>query len=440
MYTIRRSILVLLICSILLESTGKALQSVREECKLSAATFLKKTYDSLVEEMRRGVPHSLAATLFSHVQKDIFESKMDSKSASLAELCVPESQKDSLVNSNYTPLALQTAINKVKIVSGGRKPPYMPRESYSSQSLSALSEDVQNTVENDWVLTNELLNEKEQMNYSGDPFVFPSSWDLMDNTKRSESCLEFHRFSSEDSLTARELTIQMIALVVRLKLNGAPEDEAIQMLYHHAAYTFDGMRCLRKESQELYIPLAFSGIYQKAAAWISKDYASTYGPVASGIIEDVYPEVIEAIAAYNSWGTRGTFLVVNDVIEYQSWKSVLFNEASLEKVREGLAGEVVRTTWSAFALNNWYRSSSLCTSGWRWEDSTELSGTGIERCCSDLCYDGALAQSTLEFSIANCCEFCNQAYCNGDDEDFEDYVAVVPAFGDMVSYSTAIVI
>lgn len=439
MYPICRSFLVLFASSILLKCIGGAVVSTDGECKLNAFALLKNTYDSLVEEMRRGVPRSLVSQLFASVQKDVFVIYETSKATSLAKLCVSEHRKNLLVDSNYSPIALQEAIDDVRVVSGGRKPPYMPRRNYPSQSLSPLSEDVNNTVENDWILTNELLNEKDKLN-EGDLFIFPDSWDLMDNTNRKESCLEFRRYSKEDRLTAKDLTIQMIALVVRMKLNGVPEDKAIQMLYHHAAYTFDGMRCLRKEYDSLYIPLAFSGIYQKAATWVSKSYALTYGPVAPRIIEDVYPEVIDAIAAYNSWGMRGVFSLMNDVIKYQSWKSVLFAEAKLEKVRGSLVREVVQNTNTSFGLNSWYRSSDLCTSGYTWEDSPELSGMGIERCCSDLCYDGALAQSTLELSIANCCEFCNQAYCDGDHQYFEAFLIVVPAFGEMVSNSVAVVI
>lgn len=415
-------------------------EEVRGTCSLNAADFLENTYNSIVEEMRRGVPRSLATALFAHIQSYILELEQQSGSTTLADTCISSTIESTLIDVDKSPIALKKIMKDVKNVTGGKNPSYKPRNSFPASSLAPLTENAQNTLNNVWAFTSELLNTGEQITYDTDLGIFPNSWDLVDDSNKQEACSEFEKYSSEDSLTAKNLTTQMIALVVRMRLNGVPEDEAIQMLYHHAAYTFDGMRCRRTEDDELYIPLAFSGIYQKAAALVSKGHAVSYGPVAVEIIEEVYPELIQSIAAYNSWGAQGTFSFMNEAIEYRSWKSVLFDNANLERVRNTFAYVSDKNYNMTAKLNSWVRNPELCTPGWTWEDSTRLSATGIERCCSELCYDGALAQSVLSFSIESCCEFCNQAYCDGNHEDFDDYVAIVPEFGEMASTSTPIVL
>lgn len=184
----------------------------------------------------------------------------------------------------------------------------------------------------------------------------------------------------------------MIGFVVRLHLLGVSQEDSFQMLLHHSAYIFDGMRCHRRHYAQLSIPLVFSQVYSALAAKLTKDLNTTAVPrIPVQVVKDHFSDLVNFIAYYRSWGNNGAFVVNNGVTDFMTWKQMIFESGRLTKVRNELSLNDIQLVMrnepiAATLVNGTDRNQAICNSGWMWEFQVTWSNTTQEKCCSELCY------------------------------------------------------
>lgn len=411
-----------------------------------AWTLFNDVYYILVEEMQRGAPSSIASAFFAEFKGQIGRWAIDNSppDAILGQSCVPDSVTAPLFTADGRLVSFQNSIDILK--ADGYPPSYLSRAEYPT--LPEIPDTIMTAVEVKWNLANIFLSEPPLAFYTNEHNSFPNIFALLYDPHRDHACYQFHRWglANGHSMNAEVLTTRMIGLVVRLHLLGVSEDASFQMLLHHSAYIFDGMRCCRQHYDQLSIPLAFSQAYSELAATLTKDLDTTAVPhIPDSVVKAHFLGLVNLIAYYRAWGTNGAFVVNNGVTGFKTWKQLIFAPWRLKKVRNEMslnARQLVmwKQPIAAPSGNSTNRNQSPCLSGWRWEDQATMSNTVEEKCCSELCYDGALVPSVLGYTIANCCNFCNQVSCFCDHEAFDHYVAVVPAFGELATQSVPLMI
>lgn len=409
----------------------KSTTALRTSTCKDASTIFREVYDVMIDEFRRGAPNSIVTAFYAEFQSGIGQWVQSNLSSNepLGSQCIPNDVYADYIDNDGRLLSFLDAINYLE--QNQTPPSYLSLNEYPS--LPRLSKSTERRIDAVWSGANLFLSQEAKPVYQPDFQMFPSDFDeIVVDPNKKEACVEFNHWNSENSTTldAVALTRWVLKLVVRIYLKGVPQEKAFQILRHHSSYVLNGIRCTEKEGRELQVPTGFVGIYASLAGTLVKQVhaEASMGGISIDEIADVYSDIIASISTYQSWGTPGMFKLVNGSTDYATWKDIIFDAMRVDRITvyEESQGTV--------------STRCPCTSGYIWEMAMKWSFSVEETCCSEMCYGDVFKSDLLSDSFLQCCQFCNQASCTGSHELYDDYVSIVPQFGDFKSKTISVLI
>lgn len=293
---------------------------------------------------------------------------------------------------------------------------YLPESEYNNSNLLPLSDWQLKQVNRMWRLASkELSLPTSKVNIRAMTKV-PGGMTFFFDPVGSTVCDKFEAYVDGVLETANALDVlyEIVALVIRLHLLGVPNRNSLQILRHHAAFTFNGIRCKRKNTFDLEMSRVFVPWYEEAFKTLTEGVDVTSVPeIPPSAIRMHLNEKIDILAHYKGWG-RLTYFRFNETtkrIQQTYISEIIFDPEVLKLIRNDVG--VQRT--SHIAMNHsgsppaqasasipFVERATACRSGYFSFVNPPTIPNAV--CCPVICRNAHLLKTaSRDFTTSSCC-------------------------------------
>lgn len=385
----------------------------------------QKCYDATFELIRRGFAHDIATT---HFQKALFEvsnSTKDSvKSSRFASVCIPPEVYGRIFTVRWTTVLTETALNDMLLSISNSF--FNPRE----DAVKVYSGSWKQRLEKYmywWLIRRQLWKPYNSIDPKN--FKFPPTIRHVQDPEYKQVCAEWKLHFVQPTTSAIAGLQQVLKIVVNLLKVGCDPNGSWQILRHYSALVYVGIRCQRKEKEELDVPDQYFEDYSVAAMALMNDAQKAgklvpYVASSDHEFEIMYKFIYERLATFSAWGvadmTFGSNMVVKNLM-------VFVNQSVHREM--GDLGTVLRTYGIHPAVrtegggegpdckskNNNAKGQKCNTKAgycfWKHDQKKYEVKNLLENCCQDTVCTNAVRILPTRTSYAECCRDCNQFQC-----------------------------
>lgn len=289
---------------------------------------------------RRGAPGNMASAYFREYFFHLvgFARRHAHKEDRLGSVCLDYQQQ-----KEFERVYDQEAIDKMIKWMYSLDPAlfFLPRSMYSDEDLHPFSPALSRSISSHWKAVKYLLQKAASDVQRGTDLRVPGGVKFFFDPAHNEVCESLKRIDDGISkkIDAVKLSYEVIAIVIRLKLLGVPDKHSLQILKHHAAFTFNNIRCTRRNTIGLKVTGVYMPWYEEAFKKLTAHHNISAVPeISIRVIEDRFNRSITVLDHFKGWGQMQMihFNEESMAIRKTHLSDFLFNSKVLEGFRENI--------------------------------------------------------------------------------------------------------
>lgn len=305
----------------------------------------KEAYFAQIDFIRRGMRRDTAVVGFADFMTYVISAawfyNLD-RSLNLGDVCLPDILLSSHQDENGNLLKTVHVVEEIE--ESGYGIPFLTETDLINNLDDTTKASMNSEIEqHEWKNISDYLAEGMPTSLNVSKLVFPSESNLRVEPFRNESCFQFEQkfdITETDTMSADNLTANVVALVLQLIDMGVNSTKARQLLAHNTAYTNMGVRCHDREASDLQVPLYFLPEYARQSALLSKNNSSPLSTKATAtyVYEDGY-NLVKLLSSYSSGGRLPTTVLDaygNLTTVHLLWTSSNDVDTSILEVRESV--------------------------------------------------------------------------------------------------------
>lgn len=272
----------------------------------------KRAYFGQIDFIRRGMREDTAVAGFAEFMGYVIATAWLynlNGSLSLGDVCLPDCFLS--VHQDENGRLRKTVMIAEGIENSGSGVPFFGENDLAGNLGNTTKAALNNAIKQyQWKNISDYLMEGMPTTLNFSRLVFPSESDLRVEPFRNKSCYEFEQkydVSGVVTMSADNLTANVLALVLQLIDMGVNSTKAKQLLAHNIAYTNMGVRCYGQETSGLQVPLYFLPEYARQGALLSRNNSVplSHKATAEYIYEDGY-NLVQLLSSHSSGGRLPT--------------------------------------------------------------------------------------------------------------------------------------
>ncbi|CAN8073672.1 unnamed protein product [Agarophyton chilense] len=312
-------------------------------------------------------------------------------------------------------------------------------------ALPALDDEQGAYVETFWHNVDHRLKSTPRGNYVYTDFVFPRNVEVLYDPGKDIACFEYNKFDLLTDNTYVPATTAFVALgmaSIKLYRIGGSKTSITQMLQHFAGYSFNGVRCTRKEKELLKVPKRLVQAYSRNLGFIYASSSKATLPVFTvEAFESIFADEISSLTSYNSWGQTEYAKLVGrySIPAIVNSVETLLDSQNYNSLISAPGGSGGTTNDYYFEVDDRFivERQGSCSAGYFWLTRSITVTNALEHCCAAVCDTFALLSTSVDpFPHEECCYRCNENHgCPSglqqeDVFDNDNTYVIVPEYGE----------
>lgn len=378
---------------------------------ITVESILKKQYKRHYLFCRRGAPGEMVTAYYKEYLHNLIK---------FVETIAPRSPKMGMVCMNSTEVGQfaalydHGAVDKMieNMYSVDPQMFYLPESQYSDSDLLPMSRSRSHNVDLTWDNTERQLQlPTSQVNLDSMKKI-PGGVQFIYDPARSTVCKKLNERIEGilKTMNAVELSYKVTAIVIRLKLLGVPDRNSMQILKHHAAFTFNAIRCQRKNMFELEVSGVFLPWYEAAFTRLTEGIDVNVVPeIPTSVLEARFPKTVPVLAHFRGWGQLHFLRFDEKTMTVQNThiSEILFNPRALKEIKSelGILTATLAEKERIMSAVTWQHSTAIIASRLSKCNSGYFSfNAPPAMCCPVICKNThALKTIKGDFTTSSCC-------------------------------------
>lgn len=293
---------------------------------------------------------------------------------------------------------------------------YLPKSEYDDSHLLPLNDFQSKQVKWMWRLVSNELNLPTSKVSIRTMAKVPGGLAFFFDPVGSTVCDKFEAYVDGVLGTANALDVlyEVVALVIRLHLLGVPSRNSLQILRHHAAFTFNGIRCKRKHTFDLEMSRVFVPWYEEAFKTLTEGIdVSSVPQIPPSVIKTRLSKKIDVLAHYKGWGKLTYFRfnettkriqqthIAERIFDPQVLK-LIRNDVGIPKTSPGAIDHNGSPPAQVSAIVPFVERTTKCQSGYFSFMNPPTVSNAV--CCPVICRNAHLLETVKkDFTTSSCC-------------------------------------
>jgi len=305
---------------------------------LKASVLLDKCFNSTYTLIRKGLADDVATGHFRaaimSLKKFAIGIGSESNTVALKDVCIPADFYSITFSVRWTTVYTESVLDDM-LMSISNSFYDVRNQSQVLPELTAFQlaqKDQQRAI-----LFGEIAKPISTMNVS--LIALPKSVDHSYDEKNAKACTEWRKNTMDEKRTAKEGLRKLLYMVVQLIATGCDPNRSWQIIRHYSALVSLGIRCDKKEGEQLLVPDDYMVDYISAAMRLSNE-AERQGnlkplsTVSDEIFDSCFKLMYERLSTFGSWGQSDT-MFTSDLVIKNMMSYVIYTINSRLKVGSG---------------------------------------------------------------------------------------------------------
>lgn len=407
-------------------STGNRLrrkEHYRKNC-LRLDYLLSKAYHAQIDLIRRGLPARVIQSEFTFAINHFIRINRAVRSKPLQSTCIPDEEWRRVFDDSFRAKYAVHFLNSIRAIV--KTLTFLSFESYPI--LPRLEPSTQKLVNNMWLTCVARLERTPRTKFGVSDFPFPKNVDILHDPGRDEACQQFEKFKTpgptKHETDARTVLVALTIVSMNLYKKKANSRAIAQMLTHFVGYVFNGIRCTRREGEDIKIPKALLEAYSRNVAMIGSTGRNRMVQfnITPEVVSRVFRREFRSLLSYSCWGhlkyaelSRTTSLpfrvdFLSRLYQGSQYKLVMYYSQTTRLLQRQMPST---RSLNDKGVDRVSISSKIrylkCEEGYILMPRQEKVQNPMERCCNTICHRWALLMpGYVSYSAEGCCARCNQ--------------------------------